>query len=165
MLVFSRRTWYILLVISAALSMSAGFGALVGINLSMLNVAAFGIMGLSVLFLAAEKDNDAKIRTNYFQSFLLGMLGYVMAGAIGLVGACLTWPMLLYTETKRGSALSRQLRLLILAEGVYAMFWLLATSGMEGIYFFVNLFAVFKAVARGWAAYALCRAEQSNQEG
>ncbi len=163
-LVFSRKTWYTLLVISTALSMSAGFAALAGVDISILNVAAFAIMGLSVLFLAAEKENDVKIRTNYFQSFLLGMLGYAISGAVGLVGACLTWPMLVYTEQKRGAPVARQLQLLIMAEGVYALFWLLANTGMENIYFYGNLFAVLKAVARGWAAYTLLRWHKQSNE-
>lgn len=156
-LVFSRKTWYSLLVISTALSMSAGFAALTGVDLSMLNVAAFAIMGLSVLFLAAEKENEKSLRNSYFQSFLLGMLGYIFTGAVGLVGACMAWPMLIYTEQKRSAPLVNQMKLLLLAEGVYACFWLLASSGMENIYFYVNLFAVLKAVARGWAAYSLLR--------
>lgn len=161
-LVFSRKTWYLLLVISTALSISAGFAALAGLNLSMLHVAAFGIMGLSVLFLAAEKDNTIPLRNNYFQCFLLAMCGYIFAGALGLIGAGLAWPMLLYTEQKRGIALAQQLRLLILAEGVYAIFWLLASSGIESVYLYVNLFAVLKGVARGWAAYTLCRTQRSD---
>ncbi len=154
---FSRKTWYSLLVIATAFSMSAGFAALAGADLSMLNVAAFGIMGMAVLFLAAEKDNDKKLRGSYFQSFLLGMLGYAFGGVLGLVGACLAWPMLLYTEQKRGAPLARQLQLLIFAEGAYALLWCLAANGVSALYFYVNLFALLKSVARGWAAYTLLR--------
>lgn len=161
-LFFSRNTWYLLLVISTALSMSAGFAALVGLDLSALGVAAFAIMGLAVLFLAAEKDNELPIRKRYFYSFLLGILGYAVAGGVGLIGAALTWPMLLYTEQKRGAPLARQLRLLILAEGVYALFWLMASNGMTALYFYVNLFAVLKALSRGWAAYTLLRWHKQN---
>lgn len=156
-LFFSRKTWYSLLVISTALSMSAGFAALVGVDLTMLNVAAFAIMGLTVLFLAAEKDNDKALRNNYFQCFLLGMLGYVFGGGLGLVGACLAWPMLLYTEQKRAAPVAQQLRLVIFAEGAYALLWLLASGGVTALYFYVNLFALLKSVARGWAAYTLLR--------
>ncbi len=163
-LVFSRKTWYVLLIIAAALSMSASLFALVGQDMTSLNVAAFAIMGLSVLFLAAEKSNDTKLRGSYFKSFLLAMLGYIFAGGLGLIGAGLAWPMLLYTEQKRGVAITQQLRLLIFAEAIYAAFWMLAFGGDENMYLFVNLFALLKAVARGWAAFVLYRDEKIKAE-
>ncbi len=163
-LVFSRKTWYLLLVISAALSMSASLFALIGQDMTSLNVAAFAIMGLTVLFLAAEKSNDTKLRGSYFKSFLLAMLGYVFGSALGLIGAGLAWPMLLYTEQKRGAAVMQQLRMLIFAEAMYAAFWMLASGGNENVYLFVNLFALLKSVARGWAALVLYRDEKSKVE-
>jgi len=51
---FTRKTWYFFLLAAAAMSMLGGFAVLGGMDFSGLELIAFCINGIAVLFLAAE---------------------------------------------------------------------------------------------------------------
>ena len=68
---FTRKTWYFFLLAAAAASMLNGFAVLSGMDFSFLEMVAFCITGITVLFLAAEKGAPAAEKRNYFLIFLL----------------------------------------------------------------------------------------------
>ncbi len=161
---FTRKTWYSVLVLSAAVSLSAGFAALIGVSLNNFNFVAFGAMGLATLFLAAERDNERKIQNGYFFSFLLALLGYILGGIEGVIASSLAWPLLFYTETRRGAKILPQLQMLLLAELASAVFTILVFfENMPHLGLYLNIFSLLSAIARGWGAYILLKTTNSNK--
>ena len=74
---FTHKTWYFFLLCAAAASMLNGFAVLGGMDFSFLEMAAFCITGITLLFLAAEKGSPAKDKRNYFGLFVVLMLSYM----------------------------------------------------------------------------------------
>ena len=54
---FTRKTWYFLLLVSAAASMLNGFAVLSGTSFGLIEQIAFAMAGIAALFLAAEKGS------------------------------------------------------------------------------------------------------------
>ena len=54
---FTHKTWYFFLLCAAAASMLNGFAVLGGMDFSFLEMVAFCITGINILFLAAEKGS------------------------------------------------------------------------------------------------------------
>ena len=77
---FTHKTWYFFLLCAAAASMLNGFAVLGGMDFSFLEMVAFCITGITILFLAAEKGSDPKDKLNYFGVFVVLMLSYVING-------------------------------------------------------------------------------------
>lgn len=153
---FTRKTWYFFLLVAAAASMLNGFAVLGGMDFSFLEMVAFCITGITVLFLAAEKGAPAKEKRNYFSIFIVLMLSYVINGWAAYVASALVWPALLAMEYQRGEPIQRQLQLVGAAEVFHLMFLLLTRyAGMEALSFWTNLLWVLLACARGWAALTL----------
>lgn len=153
---FTRKTWYFFLLVAAAASMLNGFAVLGGMDFSFLEMVAFCITGITVLFLAAEKGASAKEKRNYFGIFIVLMLSYVINGWAAYVASALVWPALLAMEYQRGEPIQRQLQLVGAAEVFHLMFLLLTRyAGMEALSFWTNLLWVLLACARGWAALTL----------
>ncbi len=153
---FTRKTWYFFLLVAAAASMLNGFAVLGGMDFSFLEMVAFCITGITVLFLAAEKGAPAKEKRNYFGIFIVLMLSYVINGWAAYVASALVWPALLAMEYQRGEPIQRQLQLVGAAEVFHLMFLLLTRyAGMEALSFWTNLLWVLLACARGWAALTL----------
>ena len=153
---FTRKTWYFFLLAAAAASLLNGFAVLGGMDFSFLEMVAFCITGITVLFLAAEKGASAKEKRNYFGIFLVLMLSYLVNGWAAYVASALVWPSLLAMEYQRGEPIQRQLQLVGAAEVFHLMFLLLTRyAGMEGLRFRTNLLWVLLACARGWAALTL----------
>ena len=153
---FTHKTWYFFLLCAAAASMLNGFAVLSGMDFSFLEMVAFCITGITVLFLAAEKGAPAKEKRNYFGIFIVLMLSYVINGWAAYVASALVWPALLAMEYQRGESIQRQLQLVGAAEVFHLMFLLLTRyAGMEALSFWTNLLWVLLACARGWAALTL----------
>ncbi len=153
---FTRKTWYFFLLVAAAASMLNGFAVLGGMDFSFLEMVAFCITGITVLFLAAEKGAPAKEKRNYFGIFIVLMISYVVNGWAAYVASALVWPALLAMEYQRGEPIQRQLQLVGAAEVFHLMFLLLTRyAGMTGLTFWTNLLWVLLACARGWAALTL----------
>lgn len=153
---FTRKTWYFFLLVAAAASMLNGFAVLGGMDFSFLEMVAFCITGITVLFLAAEKGAPTKEKRNYFGIFIVLMLSYVVNGWAAYVASALVWPALLAMEYQRGEPIQRQLQLVGAAEVFHLMFLLLTRyAGMEALSFWTNLLWVLLACARGWAALTL----------
>lgn len=153
---FTRKTWYFFLLVAAAASMLNGFAVLGGMDFSFLEMVAFCITGITVLFLAAEKGAPAKEKRNYFGIFIVLMLSYVINGWAAYVASALVWPALLAMEYQHGEPIQRQLQLVGAAEVFHLMFLLLTRyAGMEALSFWTNLLWVLLACARGWAALTL----------
>ena len=153
---FTRKTWYFFLLVAAAASMLNGFAVLGGMDFSFLEMVAFCITGITVLFLAAEKGAPAKEKRNYFGIFIVLMLSYVINGWAAYVASALVWPALLAMEYQRGEPIQRQLQLVGAAEVFHLMFLLLTRyAGMEALSVWTNLLWVLLACARGWAALTL----------
>ena len=90
---FTHKTWYFFLLCAAAASMLNGFAVLGGMDFSFLEMVAFCITGITILFLAAEKGSDPKDKRSYFLIFVLLMLSYVLSG----------WAACLFSATRRFS--------------------------------------------------------------
>ena len=56
---FTRKTWYFLLLVSAAASMLNGFAVLSGTSFGLIEQIAFAAAGIAALFLAAKKARQA----------------------------------------------------------------------------------------------------------
>ena len=89
---FTHKTWYFFLLCAAAASMLNGFAVLGGMDFSFLEMAAFCITGITLLFLAAEKGSSAKDKRNYFGLFVVLMLSYMGRGWAAYIGAGLARP-------------------------------------------------------------------------
>ena len=159
---FTRKTWYFFLLAAAAVSMLGGFAVLGGMDFSALELVAFCLTGIAVLFLAAQKGSPAKDKRNYTGVFVVLMLSKLAAnGWAGDICSALVWPALLATEYSRGKPIQRQLQLVSAAEVLRLVFWLLTKyAGMSGLAFWTNLMFVLVACARGWAALALYKGQE-----
>mgnify|MGYP006954144951 CR=1 FL=1 len=153
---FTHKTWYFFLLCAAAASMLNGFAVLGGMDFSFLEMAAFCITGITLLFLAAEKGSSAKDKRNYFGLFVVLMLSYMGRGWAAYICSALVWPGLLGYEYQKGRPIQRQLQLVGAAEVLHLLFVLLTIyGGMAGLSFWANLLWVLLACARGWAALSL----------
>ena len=108
---FTHKTWYFFLLCAAAASMLNGFAVLGGMDFSFLEMVAFCITGITLLFLAAEKGSSAKDKRNYFGLFVVLMLSYMGRGWAAYICSALVWPGLLGYEYQKGRPIQRQLQL------------------------------------------------------
>ena len=160
---FTRKTWYFFLLAAAAASMLNGFAVLGGMDFSFLEMVAFCITGITVLFLAAEKGAPAVEKRNYFLIFLLLMFSYLFDGWLGYLASALVWPALLAVEYQRGNPIQRQLQLVGAAEALHLLFLLMTRyGGMASLSFWTNILWVLLACARGWAALALYKGKEDD---
>ena len=158
---FTRKTWYFLLLVSAAASMLNGFAVLSGTSFSLIEQIAFAAAGIAALFLAAEKGSTSWEKRNFTGVFVLLMVSYMVNGWAGYLCSALAWPLLLSTEYKRGMAVQRQLQLVGAAEALHLFFLLMAKyGGMAALGFWTNLLWVLLACARGWAALVLYKTQE-----
>ena len=100
---FTRKTWYFLLLASAAASMLNGFAVLSGTSFGLIEQIAFAAAGIAALFLAAEKGSASWEKRNFTGVFVLLMVSYMVNGWAGYLCSALAWPLLLSTEYKRGT--------------------------------------------------------------
>ena len=98
---FTHKTWYFFLLCAAAASMLNGFAVLGGMDFSFLEMVAFCITGITILFLAAEKGSDPKDKRSYFLIFVLLMLSYVLSGWAAYLFSALVWPACWHWSTRR----------------------------------------------------------------
>lgn len=160
---FTRKTWYFFLLAAAAMSMLGGFAVLGGMDFSFLEMVAFCITGITILFLAAEKGSDPKDKRSYFLIFVLLMLSYVLNGWAAYICSALVWPALLALEYQKGRPIQRQLQLVGAAEALHLFFLLMAKyGGMAALGFWTNLLWVLLACARGWAALSLYKMQEED---
>lgn len=158
---FTHKTWYFFLLCAAAASMLNGFAVLGGMDFSFLEMVAFCITGITILFLAAEKGSPARNKQKYFMIFVLLMLSYVVNGWLAYIASALVWPALLTMEYQSGKAIQRQLQLVGASEVLHLLFVLLTVyGGMTGLSFWANLLWVLLACARGWAALSLYKMQE-----
>ena len=135
---FTQKTWYFFLLCAAAVSMLNGFAVLGGMDFSFLEMVAFCITGISVLFLS-----------------------YVISGWAAYLCSALVWPALLAIEFRHGRPIQRQLQLVGSAEVLHLFFVLLTVyGGMTALRFWANLLWVLLACARGWAALSLYKLQE-----
>ena len=158
---FTHKTWYFFLLCAAAASMLNGFAVLGGMDFSFLEMVAFCITGITILFLAAEKGSDPKDKRSYFLIFVLLMLSYVLNGWAAYLFSALVWPALLALEYQKGRPVQRQLQLVCIAEAMRVVFWMMTKyAGMSSFAFWTNLMFVLLACARGWAALVLYKTQE-----
>ena len=158
---FTHKTWYFFLLCAAAASMLNGFAVLGGMDFSFLEMVAFCITGITVLFLAAEKGSPAKEKRNYFCVFVVLMLSYVVNGWAAYICSALVWPALLGLQYQKGKPIQRQLQLVSAAEVLRLVFWMLTKyAGMSGLAFWTNIMFVLLTCARGWAGLTLYKTQE-----
>lgn len=161
---FTHKTWYFFLLCAAAASMLNGFAVLAGMDFSFLEMVAFCITGITILFLAAEKGSPARSKQQYFMIFILLMLSYVLSGWVAYLCSALVWPALLALEYQSGKPIQRQLQLVGAAEVFHLVFILLTVyGGMTSLSFWANLLWVLLACARGWAALSLYKLQEETR--
>ena len=160
---FTHKTWYFFLLCAAAASMLNGFAVLGGMDFSFLEMVAFCITGITILFLAAEKGSDPKDKRSYFLIFVLLMLSYVLGGWAAYLFSALVWPALLALEYQKGRPIQRPLQLVCISEALRLLFWLLTKyAGMSALAFWTNIMFVLLACARGWAALSLYKMQEED---
>ena len=158
---FTRKTWYFLLLASAAASMLNGFAVLSGTSFGLIEQIAFAAAGIAALFLAAEKGSASWEKRNFTGVFVLLMVSYMVNGWAGYLCSALVWPALLALEYQKGRPIQRQLQLVGAAEAFHLLFVLLTVyGGMAGLSFWANLLWVLLACARGWAALSLYKMQE-----
>ena len=158
---FTRKTWYFLLLASAAASMLNGFAVLSGTSFGLIEQIAFAAAGIAALFLAAEKGSASWEKRNFTGVFVLLMVSYMVNGWAAYLFSALVWPALLALEYQKGRPIQRQLQLVGAAEAFHLLFVLLTVyGGMAGLSFWANLLWVLLACARGWAALSLYKMQE-----
>ncbi len=159
---FTQKTWYFFLLVAAAVSMLGGFGVLAGMDLSGLEVVVFCLVGITVLFLAAQKGSPAKDKRNYTLVFVALMISKLAAGGwAGDIASAVVWPALLSIEYGHGKEIQRQLQLVGAAEALRLLLWMLTRyAGMSGLAFWTNVLFVLLTCARGWAALTLYKTQE-----
>ena len=161
---FTRKTWYFFLLAAAAVSMLGGFAVLGGMDFSALELVAFCLTGIAVLFLAAQKGAPARPKSAITRGvFVVLMLSKLAAGGwAGDLCSALVWPALLGNGVRAAAEpIQRQLQLVSAAEVLRTVFWLLTRyAGMAGLAFWTNLLFVLLACARGWAALTLYKLQE-----
>lgn len=158
---FTRRTWYFALLASAALTLLNGLAVLAGRDLSFLETCAFCAAGMAALFLAASKGAPKREKQGYFAAFALMLFSYICGGAVGYICLAMAWPLILFTEYKRGARVERQLGLVSAAEAMHLLFVLAAVYfGASAMRFWANIMWILLAIARGWAALSLMKAQE-----
>lgn len=159
---FSRKTWYFMLILSAALSLADGIGLLFGVQMPGLETLAFAGAGMAVLFLAAEKElgpDGQKGKTanphsgQYMLAFFILLLSYILFGWNMAARLTLFWPFLAWVENKRGMEVTGQLRLLIFSEVI--QIGLLLAQIPAGLGTAAGILWVLVCVTRGWLAISL----------
>lgn len=148
-------------MLAAAVTLLNAFFTLAGASYSLLESIAFCAEGLAVLFLAAQKDGKPGEKGAYFFVFLILMGSYILGGWAGNLCAAAAWPTLLHVEFKRGMPVEQQMKLVGVAEGLH--FVLLAAvlyGSMIALSFWTNLLWALLAIARGWAALTLYKAQK-----
>lgn len=164
---FSRRTWYSLLVLSAALSLADALALLAHVDMTFLESLAFAAAGMAVLFLAAEKqpgpDGKPGKTANpqsgsYFCAFVVLLLSYALFGWTVAARVTLFWPVLAWVEKKRGMQVGQQLRLLIFVE-VMQIGMVLAQHN-TGLGMAAGILWALVCVTRGWLAITLYKANK-----
>ncbi|MFR6092852.1 MAG: hypothetical protein ACLUIR_05815 [Faecalibacterium prausnitzii] len=88
---FTRKTWYFLLLASAAASMLNGFAVLSGTSFGLIEQIAFAAAGIAALFLAAEKGSASWEKRNFTGVFVLLMVSYMVNGWAGYLCSALAW--------------------------------------------------------------------------
>ena len=93
---FTRKTWYFLLLVSAAASMLNGFAVLSGTSFGLIEQIAFAAAGIAALFLAAEKGSASWEKRNFTGVFVLLMVSYMVNGWPGrccsVLSTSAAWP-------------------------------------------------------------------------
>lgn len=156
-LLFTRKTWYFLLIAAAALSLVNACSALGGMNFSFLDTIAFGVTGLACLFLAAEKGSTGAQRGAYFAAFAALLVSYLLFGYAGATRLTLAWLLLLWQEQRSGRPLQAQLRLVLFTEIVHAAVFVAGNAGLAAFSFWAQVLWVLLCAARAWAALVLYR--------
>lgn len=159
---FTQKTWYFFLLVAAAISMLGGIGIMAGIDLSNLEILAFCLTGITVLFLAAQKGSPAKDKRDYTLVFVALMISNLAAnGWAGDLCSAVVWPALLGIEYRNGKPIQRQLQLVGASEALRLVFWLMTRyAGVSGLAFWTNLMFVLVTFARGWAALSLYKMQE-----
>lgn len=159
---FSRKTWYFMLILSAALSLADGLALLFGEQMAMLETLAFAGAGMAVLFLAAEKEpgpdgKPGKMANpqsgRYMLAFFVLLLSYILFGWSMAARLTLFWPVLAWVESQRGMEVKGQLKLLIFSEVI--QIGLLLTQIRSGLGRAASILWVLVCITRGWLAIAL----------
>ena len=159
---FTRKTWYLMLVLSAAFGLADALALMIGENMAIWKTLGFAAAGMAVLFLAAYKqpgpDGQPGRTANpysgkYLLAFFLLLLSYVMFGSHLAPRLTLFWPVLAWVEQQRGMPVANQLRLLIFTEVI--QIGLLLAQLRTGVGMAVSILWALVCVTRGWLALTL----------
>ena len=159
---FTRKTWYLMLLLSAAFGLADALALMVGENMAIWKTLGFAAAGMAVLFLAAYKEPgpDGKpgrtanpYSSKYLLAFFLLLFSYVMFGSHLAPRLTLFWPVLGWVELKRGMPVAAPLRLLIFTEVI--QIGLLLAQLRTGVGMAVSILWALVCVTRGWLSLVL----------
>lgn len=159
---FTRKTWYLMLLLSAACSLTDAGLMLFGENQAVWKTLGFAAAGMVVLFLAAEKQLGSTGRPGkmanpysgwYMMAFFVLLASYVLFGSHLAPRMTLFWPVLAWVEQKRGMPVSNQLKLLIFSEVV--QIGMLVAQLRTGLGLAAGILWVVVCITRGWLAMVL----------
>ncbi len=152
---FTRKTWYFFLLAAACATLLHGLAVLAGQDWSFLEMAAFCITALTVLFLAAERESTPAQKRWYVGIFAALMASYLFNGWFGWLCAALAGPLRRGRERRRGAPIRPQLVCVCVMEALHLLLLLGALYGADALAWWTNTAWVLLAVARGSAALAL----------
>lgn len=164
---FTRKTWYFLLIVSAAFSLAEALGWLFGESMGFLSQLAFAAAGMAVLFLAAQKElgpdgcpgkTANPFSGKYMIAFFALLVSYVLFGAKMAARMTLFWPVLAWVEYKRGMNVGAQMKLLCFSEVI--QMGLLLAQMQTGIGWTARILWVLVCITRGWLGVTLYKASK-----
>lgn len=159
---FTRKTWYLMLLLSAAFGLADAIALLFGENMAIWKTLGFAAAGMAVLFLAAYKEpgpDGQPGRTanpysgKYLVAFFCLLLSYVLFGSHLAPRLTLFWPVLGWVEHQRGMPVAPALRLLIFTEVI--QIGLLLAQLRTGVGMAVSILWALVCITRGWMAMIL----------
>lgn len=164
---FTRKTWYFLLIVSAAFHLAEALGELFGERMVFLSQLAFAAAGMAVLFLAAQKElgpdgcpgkTANPFSGKYMIAFFVLLASYVLFGVNMAARMTLFWPILAWVEYKRGRNVGAQMKLLFFSEVI--QMGLLLAQMKTGLGWTARILWVLVCITRGWLGITLYQASK-----
>lgn len=161
----SKKTYYTMGLLGAALSLVQAVAAFAGISMNLLDSATFCLTGLMLLFLASVHGTPAADKRSLFCCFLLlvgSMFFNIPLLQIILIG--LVYPAFAAFEKNRDERLTKQFRAVCLGDFLWMGFRIVATLGeVKTMMLPANLAGLLAICARLWLMFSLYKRERDER--
>ena len=158
----TKKTYYSLGAIAAALVLVQSVASTVGMAMSLLDSIAFGFTGLMFLFLASVKGTEMSDKRSLFGCFLL-LVGSMFFNVplLQIVLLAFVWPCFAAYEKNRDARLASPFKAVCLMEFLWMGLKIVATLGeVTALSVPANLAGMGAAAARLWLCVCLYRRER-----